>query len=161
MKRERVELFFGILFILVVVVGVNLLARARAHHAAPASVASETPTPLPPLTDNMRAAVENNAPFQYVISYTDAGFEPAMLTIKSGETVRFTNNSSKPLLWVAATGASGKVYPDQKGECGDSAFDSCATLEGGQFWQFTFTTTGTWSYKNNADTSKTGTILVQ
>jgi plastocyanin len=114
----------------------------------------------PPTPETM-AYLAASKGFQYLISYTGRGFEPATLTIKKGETIRFTNNSAGGL-WVAATGTSGKIYPSGTGnECGQSAFDSCKVMKSGEFWEFTFTTVGTWGYKNNADTKMTGTVTVK
>lgn len=38
--------------------------------------------------------------FQYLVSYTDTGFEPKDFTINKGETVRFGNNSSHDM-WIS------------------------------------------------------------
>ena len=95
-----------------------------------------------------------------LISYTARGFEPKTVTVKNGDAIRFTNNSSEDL-WVASTGASGSVYPGTDKECGQSSFDTCHVLKHGEFWEFTFTTSGTWSYQNNRDTTMTGTVIVK
>jgi plastocyanin len=126
---------------------------------APATPAGGVHTQPP--SPEVMAYLAASKGFQYLVSYTGRGFEPATLTVKKGETVRFTNNSSEGL-WVAATGSSGAVYPAGTGnECGQSAFDSCKVLKSGEFWEFTFTTAGTWGYKNNSDTKMTGTITVR
>ncbi|MCE9586282.1 hypothetical protein K8R04_03110 [Candidatus Uhrbacteria bacterium] len=105
------------------------------------------------------AYLEHSSGFQYLVSYNGRSFAPAVLTIKKGETVRFINNSSKNM-WVAATGSSGEVYPGSGKDCGQSAFDMCKTLKHGEFWEFTFTEKGSWSYRNNADSTNTGVIIV-
>ena len=108
----------------------------------------------------MKAVLAKSHGFQYLVSYTDRGFEPATLGVKEGETVRFTNNSGGGL-WVASVALPGAtVYPGQS-DCGASAFGTCAALKPGDFWEFTFDAAGTWSYKNISDTSKTGTITVK
>jgi plastocyanin len=116
---------------------------------------------VPPLTPEMQAVLAKSHGFQALVSYTDRGFEPSTITIKKGETVRFTNNSSGDLLWVASTGTmSGKVYPADSAACGQSAFDVCQSLKPHEFWEFTFTAAGTWSYQNNLDPSQTGIVRV-
>ncbi|MDO8576016.1 MAG: hypothetical protein Q7R90_01745, partial [bacterium] len=94
--------------------------------------------------------------FQYLVSYTDRGFEPTRLTVKQGETVRFTNNSSEGL-WVAAGGE--KLYPGVVNGCGSSALDSCRPIGQGEFWEFTFDAAGTWMFSNNIDKEKSGTVI--
>lgn len=108
----------------------------------------------------MEAILAASDGFQYLVSYTDGGFEPPTLSVKRGETVRFTNNSQSDL-WVASIAMQGgTVYPGQS-DCGASAFGTCAALKPQEFWEFTFDAVGTWSYKNNSDAAKTGTITVK
>jgi plastocyanin len=97
--------------------------------------------------------------FAALVSYTDNGFEPAAVTINAGEAVRFINNSSGELLWVASTSTTA-AYPGTS-ECGGSSFDTCKALKKGEFWEFTFDEAGTWHYRNNSDISKTGTVLAR
>jgi plastocyanin len=126
---------------------------------APSSTSAVSKAPPPPSAD-VAAKLAKSHGFQALVSYTDRGFEPAVASIKKGDTVRFTNNSTEDL-WVAATGTSGAVYPGTGKECGQSAFDACATLKHGEFWEFTFDAVGTWGYKNNSDIAKTGIIHVR
>jgi plastocyanin len=114
------------------------------------------PPQLPPTAADMIDAQPTTG-FQYLVSYTDSGFAPTTLQVHSGDTVRFTNNSHAKL-WVAATGD--QLYPAVQNGCGSSALDSCGPLNPGEYWQFTFTKTGTWEFYNNLDTSETGTITV-
>jgi len=128
---------------------------------APATTtASPTSGEAPALSPEAAAAFAKSHGFQYLVSYTDRGFEPPALSVKKGETVRFSNNS-KDDLWIAATDQAGALYPNVANGCGSSALDTCKALKGGDFWEFTFDVSGTWSYKNNSDTSKTGTVTVQ
>ena len=133
---------------------------APADSAGPATVAApaaQTPLGISP---EAVAALAKSHGFQYLVSYTDRGFEPPALTIKKGETIRFTNNSGGGL-WVASVARPGAtVYPGQS-DCGVSAFGTCAALKPGDFWEFTFDVSGTWSYKNISDTAKTGTVTVR
>ena len=160
--RERTELFTSVLFLVVIVVGIHTLAnmgRAGTREETPRDQAREVmhgSTLSPAMWD----VLKRSRGFQFLISYTDRGFEPNMVTIKRGESVRFTNNSDAPL-WVAATGKSGTIYPGTGDECGQSAFDSCMRLAPGEFWEYTFTLAGTWSYKNNLDSSRMGVIRVR
>ena len=81
--------------------------------AAPATTTNE-PTP--------QDYVSAQKGFQYLVSYTDGGFVPATLSVNKGETVRFTNNSGG-ILQLSLTGT--------------------APLSQGQYFEYTFTTSGT------------------
>jgi plastocyanin len=112
---------------------------------------------LPPPTLPTQAQLQQLAqspPFQYVVSYTDKGFQPAVLTVKKGDTVRFANNSTGQL-WVADA-----HYASSASSCGGSAFDSCGALQPSNYWEFTFDRVGTWKFQNNANTQYAGTIIV-
>ena len=97
--------------------------------------------------------------FQYLISFTGDHFEPATTTIHRGETVRFTNNSSAPL-WLTADARQGATYPSSGG-CGVSALDSCGAIQPQEFWEFTFSESGTWGLINTFESETTGTVVVE
>ena len=103
------------------------------------------------------AALQGDS-FQLLVSYTDQGFEPRTATVKAGDTVRFTNNSTGQL-WVAAGGD--QLYPAVQNGCGSSALDSCQAFGPGYDWEFTFTQPGTWEIQNNLNKSDVATIVVQ
>jgi plastocyanin len=117
------------------------------------------PPPQPPPTPADTVAAQQGENFQLLVSYVDTGFEPQTATIKAGETVRFTNNSTEEL-WVASDDSGAPLYPHVQNGCGASALDSCQPLDPGQYWQFTFTQKGTWSLVNNLEKSSGGTITV-
>jgi plastocyanin len=116
--------------------------------------------PLPEFTDETKAKLERSKGFQYLVSYTDNGFEPSSLVMSRGESVRFTNNSSMNL-WIAADGSGVQIYPRTKEVCGSSDLDSCKPFMPQDFWEFTFEKAGTWGIVNNLDKSKNGTIIVE
>lgn len=154
----RQELLIGIAASIVFVACVYLL-RVETPAPAPAtSPAAERG--IPPLTPEIQAVLAKSHGFQALVSYTDRGFEPNTVTIKKGDTIRFTNNSREDL-WVAATGGAGALYPNITNGCGSSALDTCRVLKPLEFWEFTFDTAGTWSYQNNRDTTVTGHVRVQ
>lgn len=151
-------------FAVIVVLAACAYAFSHIRPLAARTTASATSTAemgRPPLTDEVKAQLAASKGFQVLVSYTDGGFEPNVVTIKKGDTIRFTNNSREDL-WVAATGASGAVYPaGTGGECGQSAFDGCRSISRGEFWEFTFNVAGTWSYQDNRDTKMTGVVQVE
>jgi plastocyanin len=111
-----------------------------------------------PATAADTVAVQENEQFQFLVSYTDSGFEPLVTTVEAGDTVRFTNNSTGSM-WIAATGTT--LYPLVRNGCGSSALDSCVALAPGQSWQFTFNQKGTWQFYNNLNKANVGTINVE
>ena len=116
---------------------------------------------VPPMTDAMQQVLETSKGFQLLVSYTDDGFEPSTATVRVGDTVRFTNNSSGELWVSAAAVEGGTVYPRGGDVCGQSAFDSCVRLQPKEFWEFTFEKAGTWGYKNVARAEHEGNIVAQ
>ncbi len=112
------------------------------------------------MTASMQAVLEASKGFSLFVSYTDNGFEPAEASIKKGETVRFTNNSSQKL-WVSAVQKNGVLYPGNGASCGQSAFDTCMGLEPYEIWEFTFSEAGVWGYRNNVEQTHVGVIQVK
>ena len=121
----------------------------------------QLPVPAPPVrTKHMDEVVANSKGFAQFVSYTDNGFEPADVTIKRGEAIRFTNNSTHAM-WVMSSGGDGGVYPAADNDCGQSAFDTCTAFPPNEIWEFTFDVPGTWVYRNNANKSDVGVIRVK
>lgn len=123
----------------------------------PVRIASRASVP-PALTSREQAYIATGTHVDFLVSYTASGFQPLVLTVKKGSTVRFANNASEAL-WVAASGA--ELYPGTQNECGSSALDSCGPIKPGGFWQFTFTHAGTWQYYNNLNKTRSATIIVE
>ncbi len=86
------------------------------------------------------------------VTFTDNGFTPATVTIKKGETVRFTNQSSE-LMWVASN-----PHPTHTDY---SEFDERTSVGAGGSYEFTFTKIGNWKYHNHKDPSGKGEIIVE
>ncbi|MDR3570923.1 MAG: hypothetical protein P4L81_01850 [Candidatus Pacebacteria bacterium] len=117
------------------------------------------PPPSQPTAQDLQKLSESPA-FQYLVSYTDTGFQPQKVTISKGQTIRFANNSSDEL-WVASFGTtSTKIYPGTS-SCGSTEFDSCGPISHGDYWEFTFQQPGAWQFQNNVDKNHSGIIVVQ
>ena len=126
--------------------------------------------PPPSLSTSTALKLQKSHGFQALVSYTDRGFEPQTVTIKTGQTVRFSNNSSHKL-WVGATStpssASGQAthatYPAESTDlCGASSLDSCfPPFEPQDFWEVTLTKTGDWTYANLVQGNETGVVRVR
>ena len=87
-----------------------------------------------------------------IVSYTDEGFTPAVLTVKTGTTVTFKNDSGE-LMWVASN-----PHPTHTGY---AAFDADVGMTQGGIYTFTFNSIGTFGYHNHLNPSRAGTIIVQ
>lgn len=116
--------------------------------------------PIPEYTPATAAKLAASTGFAAIVSYTDNGFEPAVVTIRAGEGVRFTNNSSANL-WIAASGNDVAVYPRTETTCGSSGLDSCEPFSPQDFWEFSFDAVGEWHVINNLNKSKNGVVIVK
>lgn len=102
----------------------------------------------------------------YEVIYTDSGYAPAEITIKSGDTVTFKNQSSGGMWTASVMHPSHVVYggTSLQEHCPDTtntSFDECKNSQPGESWSFIFTKTGTWSYHNHAKASVFGKIIVE
>lgn len=126
-----------------------------------------------PDTGDGTGTVSGNA----TVTITDAGFQPARITVEQGTTVTWVNEGSQAA-WPASdvhpqhtqypggdydqsgsyAGSSACTGPgDQKGD----AFDACQRVQPGDSWSFTFEETGTWQYHNHLSPSMAGTVVVE
>ena len=153
-RQKSLIILLGVIILVAIMYGLSLLSSAPASTSQAPGALSEPP----PFTSETAATLQKSKGFQLLVSYTDYGFQPAVASIKKGDTVRFTNNSSGAL-WVVAY--SHVLYPKATGSCGASAFDSCREIGRGEFWEFTFTKAGTWPYQNKLDPQKSGSVKVK
>lgn len=97
-----------------------------------------------------------------IITYTDAGYSPASITINRGQTVRFVNQSSRDFWPASAMHPTHEVYPeDRPGQCLGSAFDACEAIPPGGQYSFTFNQEGEWGYHDHIDAQYFGRITVR
>lgn len=86
------------------------------------------------------------------VTYTDTGFVPGTITVKAGQSVVFTNQSSG-MMWVASDPhPTHTLYP---------TFDEKSAVPRGASFTFTFTRAGTWRYHNHYYPVAKGTVIVQ
>lgn len=111
---------------------------------------------------------EDGGPAFAVITLTDNGFSPSSVSVARGETVRFINDSSRGM-WVASNehpthteydGTSTREHCANGANTGTS-FDQCASVSKGDFWDYTFLKSGTFSFHNHVGASTTGTVVVR
>lgn len=85
------------------------------------------------------------------ITYTDDGFSPATITVKSGGSVIVTNESSETV------GFKSDPHPVHT----ENTELNIDDVDAGQSRTFTVTTQGTWGYHNHYNASQAGTIVVE
>ena len=92
------EIAVSVAFVGVVVLGLIYIRPVLLSRATYSEAIRTGEAPRPPINaDDTIQALEKTSGFQALVSYTDQGFEPQMTTVKKGDTVRFTNNSSNSL----------------------------------------------------------------
>lgn len=110
------------------------------------------------------------------VNVTDAGFEPASITVEQGATVTWVNQRDRAT-WPASDihpshtqypggdyDASGSYQGSQgcsgAGEQKGDAFDACQEIQPGETFSFTFMETGTFGYHDHLRPGTTGTVRV-
>jgi plastocyanin len=81
---------------------------------------------------------------QHTVDITDGAFTPAVITIRAGDTITWTNSDDSPHT----------VTSD------DGAFDS-GLIDEGQSWSMTFTRAGTFGYRCDFHSEMRGTVVVR
>lgn len=133
---RRYLLWLGLLVVALLVSGF-VFNRNLFRQPAPVVVQQPTEFYIPPPKPEDYVSAQKG--FQYLVSYTVNGFAPAAFSVKKGETVRFTNNTSAPLQ-LTLTGAEPPI------------------LDRGEYFEYTFATSGDFDY---SDGTNTGTVTVQ
>jgi len=86
-----------------------------------------------------------------IIHMDEKQFEPAKVTIETGETVIFENVGAKPHWPASNIHPTHDIYP---------AFDPKKGIEPGMAWSFTFNTPGIWRFHDHIQAELSGTITV-
>ncbi|MFA5933835.1 MAG: hypothetical protein WC795_01250 [Candidatus Paceibacterota bacterium] len=87
-----------------------------------------------------------------VVTYTDNGFSPGVLTVAIGTKVKFINESNGGM-WVASA-----PHPTHTALPG---FDEKMAVQKGGTYEYTFTKEGTWKYHNHVSANHYGSIIVK
>lgn len=159
------NIFITILAIALIAVGAYAFSTNRTAAPSNEAVIEENSTGT---SEAVMQTEEDSGPAFKVVTLTDNGFSPALVTIARGETVRFVNDSSRSM-WVGADehpthteydGTSTREHCANGMNTGAS-FDQCTSVAKGAFWDFTFNKSGTFGYHNHVGASNTGTVVVQ
>ena len=108
--------------------------------------AVRTPPPPPALTPDRTTAAIGSKSFASLVSYTDQGFEPKEVTLAKGDTIRFTNNSTRPMLLVSDVSTTQEMKD---------------VLPPGEYAEFTFTKSGDKHFSEKDHSTMTALIHVK
>lgn len=136
----RNKWIIGIIAIVVLAGGFFLLSKGSSPSSTP-----ETSTPTPEATEEAATNEQN------VITLTQRGFSPMVLTIKAGVTVTWENKSGK-----VAT-----INSDPHPAHTNYAPLNLDNLPDGGNLSLTFSKPGTYGYHNHLNPSLTGVIIVE
>jgi plastocyanin len=143
----------AIVIVVVLIIGGLALANKNDNKNTPAannnSSNSQNQTqPSNNSGNNSQAADQSQA---NTITYSNNGFSPSSLTVKSGTTITIKNTSSNSLQF------SSDPHPVHT----DDPELNLGVISPGQSQTLTVTKTGTHGYHNHLNPSDTGTIIVQ
>ncbi len=139
----------------IVLIGVGAYGLSRLYgspkNASTTTPTTQTPVPTPstattPATPPAAAQTEAS-----IIIYSDSGFSPSPLTVKTGTMVTIKNTSSRTLQFDS------DPHPVHT----DDPELNVGVVASGQTKTFTVTTTGSHGYHNHLNASDTGTLVVQ
>jgi len=101
--------------------------------------------------DSLPAAGED-VPNTHTITYNGTAFSPSQLTVKTGDTVNFVNNSSRSFWPASGPHPQHTNYPE---------FDPKQGIATGEHWSFTFTKVGSWPFHDHLNATVFGRIVVE
>ena len=135
---------FSLAIVVIILIGVAAFAiMGRNQSGVPQNLAVDTSQEP---SQNKAGTQENT------VIYTNAGYSPSELAVKTGTTVAFVNESDLPM-WTASN--PHPVHTDH------AQFDHRRGVSGGETYQFSFTEPGTHTYHNHLSPQHTGTIIVE
>lgn len=144
---KKLFLIFGVMLL-----AVSLMAASCSKQADTTSEVDE-PIGTVPVVNDRTVAGDNNVAVQNVsVRYTDSGFNPATVTINVGDTVTFTNTSSKDFRPASNPHPIHTALP---------GFDAKRAIGSGGSYGFSFNRTGTFKYHNDLSPAEGGTIVVK
>lgn len=135
----------GIVVAALILVGMVFFGQKKEPASEVATVSAQ-PTASSVATE--AAVVANEAQ----IFYTDSGFTPGSLKVKSKTMVTFTNSSGQKM-WVASN-----VHPLHADLPG---FDELTAVDRGGTYTYAFVKVGAWVYHNHVIPGETGVVVVE
>jgi len=126
-------------------------AAVPAQPATPPTEPGQPAQPAQPATPPS-GQIQAQIGLKASVSITAGGtFSPAVITVKKGTTVTWTNTGSAQV-WIASN--PHPTHTDYPG------FDSKAAIGTGESYSFTFNKVGSWGYHNHLNPTVMGTVIV-
>lgn len=125
---------------------VLLMGAGGCSYNQTSAPATTTAAPTQTQTTSPAATQSEN-----MVTLIDSGFSPSTITIKSGQSVTFVNNSSSPARVASDPHPIHNGYP---------GLDALKGSNPGESYTFTFTKVGTFGYHNHLNPSTKGTVIV-
>lgn len=130
------------------ILGVIILTRPDNKRVQTQSATTSTSNSQPNQSNNPNNAQKESAA---TITYTDNGFQPGKVTVKSGDQITVKNDSPQSLQF------SSDPHPIHT----DNPQLNQSVLQPGRSQSFTVTSKGTWGYHDHLNEINTGTIIVE
>ena len=131
---------------LLIMAAIGLLIWVLSHSTPSSTDSTQETTQTSQSTSDNKASTADTA----TITFTESGFSPSTLTVKSGTVVTVVNNSSRSVQFSSDDHPTHREDPEI----------NMAVLAPGEKGTFTATTTGTHSFHDHLDDSKVGTLIV-
>ncbi|MEK7649974.1 MAG: hypothetical protein AAB367_03410 [Patescibacteria group bacterium] len=159
------KLFVGIIIIALVGIGGFVLFPGGQDALAPESP-NNSDEVMDKKADSTTTGEESVMVKETVIKITKDGFMPNQVTIKTGERIRFQNESGAGSWPASAMHPTHTVYPGSNiTKCNTTdepnIFDACRELADGESWSFAFKEKGAWKYHDHVVNGRYGGITVE
>lgn len=138
------------LVILVIVIAGAAMWMMRKE---PAATDTANTTPTNSTTDTLQSPTDTTAPAatEAVITYSDSGYSPSSITVKTGDKVIIKNTSSRSMQFDSDPHPAHTINPEL----------NVGSVPPGQEMSFVVDTKGTFGYHNHLNASQKGTIVVE
>jgi plastocyanin len=159
MNRPRSAIVLSVFAFVIIVIGIAVLVLQSTTGTESAPMTIVPVKRISPPSAAVIKQLQQSHGFQAFVSYTNGSFQPATTTIKVGQTIRFTNNSTHDI-WVGQITAKNTPANPNTQTC-DVPFNSCHALHPGDFAEFTFPATGTFYFMDDLSTATRGAVIVK
>lgn len=151
--RNKAGAIIGIIVIVIVAIA-GIIWAQKGSTPATTNTDRDSSRPSQPSTtaeDKTATSPTDTDQVAATISYTNSGFTPQQVTVKSGDTIRIKNDSDNALSF------NSDDHPTHTKEAELNVGD----VEPGQSKTFVVTKKGTWGYHNHENSNDTGSITVE
>ena len=159
MNHPRSTIVLSVFALLVIICGITALVLQKKGEVSVPLTTTATSTRVAAPSAAVLKQLQESHGFQAFVSYSNGSFQPATTTIKVGQTIRFTNNSTHDI-WVGQITAKNTPSNPNTQYC-DVPFNSCHALHPGDFAEFTFPQAGIFYFMDNLNTATRGAVIVK